>query len=162
MRIILTVFFMTMLVFSFGANAQEAAPADNMVAKTNLAKMMHEIKPARGQIEGAIDMVAKRMAPEQQQAFVDRMYKAFDFKKLEELSIKSMAEVFTEAELQKMVDYYGSKEAMSSGEKMPVYQSVMQPEITKMLDEAILEVRTGGASDVKAPPAEVPAAETAQ
>ena len=151
MRTILTFAFLAFMVFSLPVNAQDATGNGDLQTRMNLAKVMHEIKPARGQVEMAIQMVAKRLAPEQQQAFIDRMNKAFDYKKLEELSVKSMAEVFTEVELQKMVDYYGSKEAKSADEKMPVYQSVMQPEITKMLDEAILEARTGGPADVSAP-----------
>jgi hypothetical protein len=158
MRIILSVFLLMMLVSPLGANAQEAAE-DSVATKLNLAKIMHEIKPARGQIETAIEMVARRLPSEQQQGFVERMNQVFDYKELEELSIQSMAEVFTQAELEKMVDYYGSKEAMSINEKMTVYQSVMQPEITKMLDEAIIEARTGGPSDIAPSDAPAPATE---
>lgn len=162
MRILMAVFLVAMMTLAFpfpfgAAQAQDKGAsattedAGDMNARLNLAKVMHEIKPARQQIDVAIEMVSKRLPVDQREDFVGRMQKIFDYDKLEELSIKAMAEVFTEKELQKMVDYYGSKEAISADKKMPVYQSVMQPEITKMLDEALLEVRTGGASDVTEP-----------
>lgn len=154
MRILMTSFIVAMMAFivPFGAaHAQDNATAEDagdMGARLNLAKIMHELKPASQQIDIAIDMVSRRMPAERRESFVNRMHDIFDYKKLEDLSVKAMAEVFTEVELQKMVDYYGSKEAMSIDNKMPVYQSVMKPQITKMLDEAMLEVRTGGPTDM--------------
>lgn len=142
---------MALCAFAGIAYAQESDHADDMQTRMNLAKMMHEIKPARGQVEDAIKAVAARLQPEQQQKFIERMIRIFDFERLEKISTEAMAEVFTEAELQAMVDYYGSTQARSITEKMPVYQSVMQPQITEMLDEAIIEARTGGPADIKPP-----------
>lgn len=144
-----------------GANAPVAAAAakqdaGSMEARLNLAKMMHEVKPAREQVDAAIRNVAKNLPADQQQEFISRMTNAFDYKKLEELSIHSMAEVFTEDELQKMVEYYGSPEAHSIEEKMPVYQSVMQPEVTKMIDAAMMQARTGGPPDTPPVPSKAP------
>lgn len=145
----LLILSMALVAFSGAVFAQDNDEAGDMATRMNLAKMMHEIKPARGQVEAAIEAVAARLQPQQQQDFVAKMTNTFDFERLQQISTKAMAEVFTEAELQKMVDYFGSPEAQSISKKMPVYQSIMQPEITKMLDEAIIEVRTGAPSDIE-------------
>lgn len=147
----LLILSMALVAFSGSVFAQDNGSDDDMATRMNLAKMMHEIKPARGQVEAAIEAVAARLQPQQQEDFIAKMTDIFDFERLQQISTEAMAEVFTEAELQKMVDYYGSREAQSISEKMPVYQSVMQPEITKMLDEAIIEVRTGAPADVRRP-----------
>jgi hypothetical protein len=77
-----------------------------------------------------------------------------------------MAEVFTTAELKRMIEYFGSDEAKTIAQKMPIYQQLVQPQITKLVDQAMMTVRTGTANPVvettapapEAAPAATPAA----
>jgi len=142
-RFVLTL-FMTLLVAA-PALAQQAD--DDEARRTALAAQMHEIKPARVQIEMVVDEIAQRLPEENRPLFRSRMLEEFDFPALEALSIEAMAEVFTVAELQKMVDYFGSAEAESIDEKMPVLRQIIQPEITRMVDRALMVVRTGAPGD---------------
>ena len=54
-----------------------------------------------------------------------------------------MAEIYTLPELEAMVEYYSKPEAKSAAEKQEAYQDKVGPEITKMLDKALMEMRTG-------------------
>jgi hypothetical protein len=109
---------------------------------------MHKLRPTAGQVEAAIDRIAETNLPEtERRAFRDRMMTAIDIQKLDDISIKAMAEVFTVPELQKMIEYYSTPESRSAAQKMPIYQNMVQPEISKMLDAALLELRTGKPAD---------------
>jgi hypothetical protein len=54
-----------------------------------------------------------------------------------------MAQTFTAEELQSMIDFYGSDMGRSISAKTPDYQELMQPIIVKMLDKAMLDLKTG-------------------
>lgn len=110
-----------------------------------LAQKMHEIRPAKQQIEDAVTAAANRLPAANRDEFKAQIMKAIDVPMLEKKSIEAMAQTFTVPELKKMVDYFGSPEAQKIAEKLVVYQSIIMPEITAMLDKAIMEARTGGA-----------------
>jgi|GEM_PF-6729776 len=77
--------------------------------------------------------------------FLKMVEKAFDYTKLEKLSIDTMVDLYTTQELTKMVEYFGSAEARSIEKKLPIYQEKIQPEIIRMLDSAMIAERTGNA-----------------
>lgn len=135
---------------------QKAAPADAELPERDLriqlATKMHQIRPTSVQVEVAIAEMARRSVPEdQREEFSERMLGAMDIKALEQASIDAMVEVFTLSELERMVAYYLTPEAQSISAKMPMYQGIVQPQIIKMLDNAMLEMRTGNAGKGKAP-----------
>lgn len=124
------------------AIAAEAKPAD-MDQRLDLAKKMHEIQPASTQVVKAIEQVSMQLPPQDREAFKGAMMKSIDGEKLEGLSVQVMAETFAVPELERMLSYFSSPEAHAISEKMPVYNSRMQPEIAKMLDAAMMAARTG-------------------
>ena len=130
------------------AVAQEK-PAD-MDQRLDLARKMHEIQPANAQVGKAIEQVSMQLPPQDREGFVSTMMKSIDGEKLEVLSVTVMAETFTVSELERMLSYFSSPEAHAISEKMPVYNSRMQPEIAKMLDAAMMSARTGSGAQ---PPA---------
>jgi|GEM_PF-1206822 len=138
-------------------NATTATPAVSADYEQRLAlsRKMHEIRPTSRQIEAAIDLIAEKVPLSDRAKFKARALAAIDQKKLEETSVNAMAEVFTNAELQAMIDYYSKAEARSIAEKMTLYQGMIQPEITKMMDKAMLDLRTG--VDPSQTPAAAPA-----
>ena len=133
------------LVMAGGAAQAEPTPAEQRFA---LSKELHRIKPVKPQIDRAIDRMAAQIPdPAEQKAFAASIRRALNYKGIEETSMKAMADIFTLEELQAMVAYYSKPEAISAAEKMPEYQKVLGDEMTKMLDRAMMEFRTGRAAN---------------
>lgn len=120
--------------------------------KLELAKQMQEIQPVRKQVDDVVQQASASLAPAARDRFLKMTQSAFDYDKLAKASIDAMTEIFTVAELQKMVDYYGSAEAKTTVPKIPLYQQKLQPMIFQMLDKAMIEQRTGSES----PPPNMP------
>jgi hypothetical protein len=120
-----------------------AEPADDNAARTELAIKMHEIWPVGTRVEEAIKMVAQNIPEGEREAFKARMRKAIDQKTLEQESVAAMAKTFTADELKAMVTFYGSPEGRSISAKTDDYMKILQPVMVKMLDGALLKMRTG-------------------
>lgn len=134
--------------------AAPSKPAGDEDQRLDLSRKMHEIQPARTQVMRAIDQVSQQLPPVDRDAFRNAMMSAIDDKKLEDMSIRAMADIFTVAELERMLSYFSSPEARSISEKMSVYNGRLQPEIMKMIDAAMMAARTG--SNGAPPPAAQP------
>lgn len=131
-------------------NILDAPKSADWPQRVALAKKMAEIQPASQQVDEAIKTLSGQVPPNDRAAFVARISGAIDNKKLEDVSVDAMARTFTAAELQRMIDYFSSPEARSIAEKMPIYQQLIQPEIFRMMDAAVMKERTG-APGVKLP-----------
>ena len=125
--------------------AAAQAPVDNadLDARTALAKKMHQINPTRDQINGAIDDVAMGQPEEEREAFKTAMRNVLNYQTIEKISVDAMAETYTKPELEAMVEYYSKPEAKSASDKDAVYNSKVYPEIARMLDQAMMRIRTG-------------------
>lgn len=108
-----------------------------------LARQMNDIRPARQQVEEAVDMAIVKLSMNDRDVFKEEILSSFDFEKLEKLSVGTMTDIFAENELQRMVDYFGATEAQSISRKQKIYQQILQPEIIKTLDRAFMKIRTG-------------------
>lgn len=162
-RLLMLCFAVSALSMTGLAQAQTATatPDADLAKKTELAAAMHKIRPARAQVQEAVDMVARNLPPLERDRFMRMVEKAFDYDALEKLSTDTMVNLFTVDELEKMVAYYGSPEAQSIEKKLPAYQEKIQPFIIKSLDSAMIADRTGNApAPVSANPAETPAKTT--
>jgi hypothetical protein len=152
------IFFLSLIaVFGLSisvASAQDNVPGDaDRARRIELAQAMNNIRPAKIQVQEAVNQIAQNLPPLDRDRFMRMVDKAFDYGKLEKLSVETMADLFTAAELQKMVDYFSSPEGEAISRKLPQYQAKLQPEIIKMLDKAMMEQRTGAAGDKAAPTA---------
>lgn len=116
---------------------------------------MADLSPPREVVEIAINQIISTAPAAEQQELRSKMTSAYDFDGFRQTVIKSMAETFSEAELQAMVDYNSRPEAKSIARKMSAYQSKIQPDMTKKLDVALMVARTGRPGEVK-PPASAP------
>ena len=149
MRRFIAVLTTVMLVsVSAVAMAQEngAGDTDYAAKRRALAEEMHKIRPAREQVDEAIEQVARNLPEGERERFLNMVEDAFDYAALEKKSIDTMVDLFTVVELQAMVDYFGSDEAQSIARKLPKYQDVMQPEIIRSLDKALADDRFGGSA----------------
>jgi hypothetical protein len=126
--------------------AEEKKPQESpdMIAKkVELAKKMHQIRPTREQIDSAIDQASRGMPEEQRKAFLAAMRSVLNYNAIEKISVDAMVDTFTLPEMEAMVEYHTKPEAQSVAEKMPVWASKVQPEIVRMIDSAIMRVKTG-------------------
>lgn len=126
------------------ASVSSAFGQDDAVRAQELARQMHELRPARAQVEQAITIVAAQRVPDDKRAaFESALKNALDFKAIEKISIDTMAETFTADELAAMVEYYSRPEAQSAADKLPKFQQKVGPEIMRMIDRAMMQVKTG-------------------
>lgn len=133
--------------------AAPAAPEGDPAKRLELATRMAELSPPRDVVELAIGQIIATAPAAEQQELRSKMLSAFDFDGFRQTVIKSMADTFSESELQAMVDYNSRPEAKSIAKKMADYQARIQPDMTKKLDVALMVARTGRAGEVKAAPA---------
>ena len=139
-------FFLTLALFAViavPAHAEETATAAPDAARVELATQMHDIWPVSTRVEEAISMVADDVPDNERDAFKSRMRKAIDQEELKRESIAAMAKTYSEAELKAMVEFYGSAEGRSISAKTEEYMKLLQPVMVKMLDSALLKMRTG-------------------
>jgi hypothetical protein len=106
---------------------------------------MHEINPTRNQVNAAIEQVALRQPESEREAFKTTMRAALNYQAIEKISVDAMADTYTKAELEAMVGYFSKPEAQSAAAKDYIYNRKVYPEIARMLDQAIIRMRTGGA-----------------
>ncbi len=139
------------------AAAPAAAPMDaDSNERVTLATRMIELTPPRQTVDIVIGQIANAAPPEQRASLRQKMTDAFDYKAFQAFVINEMAQTFTVAELKKMIEYHSSPEAASIASKMRGYETRLQPQMTKMIDVALMVARTGGTPDKGAPPAVVP------
>ena len=136
------------LLLSFvpaAAHAQEGEAVEAPVSKERLqlAEKMHEIWPIRVRMERALDSVAENFPEERRTEIRATMRRSIQWSVLEDESVKAMAEIFTEEELQAMIDFYGSEVGRSISAKTGDYEAALRPVITKMIDKALLDMRLG-------------------
>jgi len=130
-----------MILYSLPSLSQQEA--GTLEQRTALAEKMHVIRPLDLQIERSIGQLAERYPPDVRAKFVRKMNEVFNKEEIEKVSVKAMAETFSVTELEAMVAYYGSDEGQSAQEKMIVYQSLVQPELRRKIDQALMQLRTG-------------------
>lgn len=117
--------------------------AEPSAANLELAKQMHKIWPVRTRVEAAIDVLAKQFPADKQLQVKSSVRKSIQFDQIEEESIRAMANTFTEEELKAMIAFYGSDVGRSVSAKTSDYEQAMRPIIVKMLDKAMLDLKTG-------------------
>jgi hypothetical protein len=125
----------------------EAVTSDEPEAESantiELSKKMHDIWPMRQKVELALDSISMRLPEGERTKFKGAMRRSIDFDALEQASTDAMADIFTAAELQKMIDFYGSKEGRSVSHKLKDYEAALQPLMVQMMDKALLNAKMG-------------------
>jgi hypothetical protein len=128
-----------------------AAVDPDMQKRIELATRMADLTPPRDTVVLAVNTITSSAPPDQRQEVKSKMLSAFDFDGFRQTVIQDMAKTFTVPELQKMVDYHSSPEAKSIAQKMPAYENMIQPEMTRLLDVALMVARTGAAPSSSKP-----------
>ena len=136
----------SILMISLGsAHAQEEQVSD-LSTRLELSRKMHELRPVKPQVDRAIDNVAQALPEIQRREFKLSMQRILNYPAIENLSVEIMADTYSAEELQVMVAYYQNPIAQSAAEKTVDYQQKLGPEIMRIMDRAMMEIRTGGSS----------------
>lgn len=128
------------------AAAAPSEVATDFARRVELATEMHKLRPTAEQVDAAVESVSRQLPPEQASNFKVNAGNMLNYRAIEKISINAMAETFTTEELEAMVDYYSKPEAKSIAGKYETYQQKVGPEIVKMIDRAIMRMRTGDAA----------------
>jgi len=131
---------------AFAADAAKPAPAEapkppaDMAERMTLATKFHQVRPLRPQVDLTLDNLGKNMNPTVQAQYKKDIRAAFDYKKVEDASIKAMAETFTPAELKAMIAYYEDPAGKSAAAKMGDYEKKLSPVVEGAVNAAFLEM----------------------
>lgn len=125
------------------AEQETAADDPTYERRLELARQMHEIWPTRLKVEKALNHAASKMPVQNRAAFKSGMRQAIKYKLLEEDSIDAMVKVFTVEELEAMVEFHGSEIGRAVNSKIDLYQAEIAPSFTRMMDKALMDVKTG-------------------
>ncbi len=121
----------------------ELEDEDILKKKVALATEMHKIRSTRDQVDSAVQRASLSLPEFERQSFVTSMRSVLNYHAIERVSIDKMVETYTLKELQSMVEYFSKPEAKSANLKVLVWMKDVQPEIIKMIDKAMIRVRTG-------------------
>jgi len=116
---------------------------DVLAQKIEKAKAMHNLRPTRVQVDGAVRQVALSLPETDRQNFTNAMRTMLNYNAIERISMDSMVDTYTLVELSAMVEYYSKPEAKSASQKIGLWAQAVQPEIGRMIDKAMMRVRTG-------------------
>ncbi len=114
-----------------------------LAQKIALAKRMHEIRPTRTQVDSAVGSAAMMLPASERQNFTVTMKSMLNYNAIERISIDAMVDTYTLIELKSMVEYFSKPEAKSASAKVQNWARAVNPHIVKMIDEAIMRIRTG-------------------
>lgn len=136
------IFLTGCLVLTLTAGVAWAQDADYAERKA-LAEKLNVANPVSRMMENSILRVGAEWGLAEKEKFQREMMATVDVPGLEKVSLEALVDTFTKEELQVMLAYYSAPEAAKIAEKMPVYQGLLQPALSKEIDRALMKLRTG-------------------
>lgn len=122
--------------------APEVKPKVSMKdVRYELSEKVLEVRPLDQQVERAIQQLTSRMPVQKRERVRTVLRNAMDIEYLEHLSLKVMAELFTEKELKTFIEYYSRPEIQSMEKKMEEFNRRISPSISLMVEEALGEMK---------------------
>lgn len=140
------IFFVVFIGFFNAADAEEGKPAADLAAwqrRLELAQKIQAIQPVRGQVESAIDKMAETMPAEKRASFRAEMLTVLNGKAVEKITQDAMADIYTEAELKTLLEFYSKPEAQSAKKKDQQYAQRVFGQILQLIDQAKMRSITG-------------------
>lgn len=114
-----------------------------LAKKVKLAKEMHQIRPTRNQIDRAVRQAASNLPEYERAKYIAAMTSMLNYNAIERISIDAMVETHSLKEIEAMVEYFSKPEAQSASKKIGPWARKVQPEIVRMIDRAMMRLRTG-------------------
>lgn len=120
-----------------------SASADSSVERVKVSEDIHKVRPFKRYVDQAIQQVMQRIDERNRAKAIAQLQDVIDYDQMERASIKAMAETFSLKELQAMLAFYGSEEGKAAERKMPDYQAAVVPELRRVIDAALMDIRMG-------------------
>ena len=128
------------LVFVFGP--VESFSQETNETKEQLAERYYELNPTWRTVSNSIREQARSMPEKQRLVFVTAMEKSIDKEAIKQEALSLIIELFSEEELKKLISYYEDPLVQSAQVKEETLERRLGPTVTKMLDEALITIRT--------------------
>ncbi len=132
MKILLTTILAMILVTPVMAD-----DTADLAAKLKLAKEYSKQVPVADEVKATIDALAVQVPMDQRVIFRSVLERNIKVDQLESVSELSMAEVFTEAELKALVDFYSTPRGQATRVKMVEYQNRIKPILEQMIRTSV-------------------------
>lgn len=125
------------LVFLLGfACSTTGLAQDTIDARTAAAQRYVAVTDFESMIGGTINELAQQVPTSRRAEFRRYMTKVLDVDWYKDLAIKSMVQIFTTKELDKLADFYGSVEGKGILKKFPKYTATVISAIQQRIVEA--------------------------
>lgn len=129
-RLIFTLVFLFVFSWSVTGLAQ-----DTIDTRTAAAERYAAVVDFESMLGGMVNELARQIPTSRRFEFRKYMTKALDVDWIEDLTIKSMVQIFTANELDSLAEFYGSVEGKSIIKKFPKYMATIIPEIQQHMVE---------------------------
>jgi hypothetical protein len=125
------------LILSLTAPVFAQDDNDDLSRKLELAKEYSKVVPVEEEINKSIGQLIVNVPVDQRGLFKSILERNIKADRLKAVSELALAETFTIEEIQAMIAYYKSPEGQAVREKMPEYQSKLQPVLEQMVRDSI-------------------------
>ncbi len=143
------------LAITIGSALAQSEKID-LTEKLALATQLEQIRPVQSQIKSAVDryvqLKLKDASAENRSKAAAALMQIINVKALQQISIDTYAEVYSQAELEAMVEYYTKPEAKTAAAKQDQINARIAPEIIRMLDQALIQARTAAQNSAQPKP----------
>lgn len=112
------------------------ARADDSAEKVALAKEYSQLVPVDSEIATTIEQLALQVPVAQRVQFKAILAQTIKPEKLKAASELALIDIFTEDELEALIEFYKTPEGQAIKTKMPEYQNRLQPVLSAMIQEA--------------------------
>jgi hypothetical protein len=131
-------FLSTTLILTLGVFAPVMADdTADLASRLKLAKEYSQQVPVADEVKTTIDALAIQVPMDQRVIFRSVLERTIKADQLEAVSEMALAEVFTQEELQALVDFYATPEGQAARVKMPQYQDRLKPVLEQMIRNAV-------------------------
>lgn len=125
---------LTIGLISLPAMAQDTS---DTAAKMDLAKKYSTLAPLQDAINKSIEELVLQVPMDNRVLLKSTLERNIKIDQLESVSEMAMVDVFTLNELEALVAFYETPEGRAIKDKMPLYQSRLEPIITQMIRDAV-------------------------
>lgn len=130
-------FLITALSIGFLTSTASAQDSSDMARKLELAKQYSASVPVAEEIEKSISELTIQVPVEKRALLKSTLQRNIKIDQLQSVSEMSLADVFTVAELEALVNFYKTPEGKAIKDKMPEYQSRLEPILGQMIRDAV-------------------------
>jgi len=150
---------MAMTMLAVPVLAQDIPPASERPADFDnryaLAQQVEQFRPVSERIDEMLGTLSLQLSGEDRAQFRINIMGAIDARRLEQLSVTTMAQLFTPEELQSMISYYNDPHSRAISEKSPLYRQVIDAEISREIQTALNNLVEPPAPEAAEPPATI-------